>query len=44
MSAEDYQQAWSIYQDEDLKAAEKRRELSALGYDGAALYTALGKK
>lgn len=44
MSAEDYQQAWSIYQDDDLKAAEKRRELSALGYDGAALYTALGKK
>ena len=44
MDAETYQQAWSIYQNDDLKADQKRAQLSALGYDGSALYKALGQK
>ena len=44
MDAETYQQAWSIYQNDDLKADQKRQQLSALGYNGSALYKALGQK
>lgn len=44
MDAETYQQAWSIYQNDDLKAGQKRQQLSALGYNGSALYKALGQK
>ena len=43
MDAETYQQAWSIYQNDDLKADQKRQQLSALGYNGSALYKALGQ-
>ena len=39
-----YQQAWSIYQNDNLKADQKRQQLSALGYNGSALYKALGQK
>ena len=34
----------SIYQNDDLKADQKRKQLSALGYNGSALYKALGQK
>lgn len=44
MSAADYEQAWDIYQSNDLTASEKRSQISALGYNGAAVYKALGKK
>lgn len=36
--------AWNIYQNDDLKADQKRAQLSALGYNGSALYKALGQK
>ena len=44
MDAETYSKAWSIYQNDDLKADQKRKQLSALGYNGSALYKALGQK
>ena len=44
MDAETYSKAWSIYQNDDLKADQKRAQLSALGYNGSALYKALGQK
>ena len=44
MDAETYSKAWSIYQNDDLKADQKRQQLSALGYNGSALYKALGQK
>lgn len=44
MDAETYSKAWSIYQNDNLKADQKRKQLSALGYNGSALYKALGQK
>ena len=44
MDAETYSKAWSIYQNDGLKADQKRQQLSALGYNGSALYKALGQK
>ena len=44
MDAETYSKAWSIYHNDDLKADQKRQQLSALGYNGSALYKALGQK
>ena len=44
MDAETYSKAWNIYQNDDLKADQKRTQLSALGYNGSALYKALGQK
>lgn len=44
MDAETYSKAWSIYQNDNLKADQKRQQLSALGYNGSALYKALGQK
>lgn len=44
MDAETYSKAWNIYQNDDLKADQKRAQLSALGYNGSALYKALGQK
>ena len=44
MDAETYSKAWSFYQNDDLKADQKRQQLSALGYNGSALYKALGQK
>jgi hypothetical protein len=44
MDASTYNQVWSIYQNDDLTAAQKRQQLSSLGYNGSTLYSALGKK
>lgn len=44
MDADTYATAWGIYQNDNLTAAQKRQQLSSLGYNGSALYTALGKK
>lgn len=44
LDAETYSKAWAIYQNDDLKADQKRQQLSALGYNGSALYKALGQK
>ena len=44
LDAETYSKAWAIYQNDDLKADQKRQQLSALGYNGSALYNALGQK
>ena len=44
MDADTYNQAWNIYQNDDLTADQKRKKLSALGYNGTTLYKAFGKK
>lgn len=44
LDAETYQKAWNIYQDDDLKADEKRAKLYGMGLNGQALYKEFGKK
>ena len=44
LDADTYQKAWNIYQDDDLKADEKRAKLYGMGLNGQALYKEFGKK
>ncbi|MGM9640548.1 MAG: hypothetical protein ACI3V3_04205 [Faecousia sp.] len=44
MDAETYEKAWNIYQDDSLKADEKRAKLYGMGLNGQALYKEFGKK